>query len=157
MSMIHFHGKFIFQMPEYNNNPANDATTDTKARFNSDRHGEEIYEICGCDPAHYFEFLFRNVRVNQVTYCDGTTAIVNNTNTNRIQDDSVLGQRIRLNGIMTDVSPSAIGAQLFGATMKVGNLLSGKLRKAMQSDLRTNIRPLNSTNPFDPETCWRSL
>ena len=149
--MIHFHGRFIFQMPEYNNDPTNDVTIDTNARFNPDMHGEDVYEICGCDPARYFEFLFRNVRVNQVTYRDGTSAIVSNTNTSNIQEDSILGQRIRLNGIMTDISPSAIGAQLFAATMKVGNLLSGKLRKAMQSDLRTNIRPLNSTNPFDQE------
>jgi hypothetical protein len=136
-------------MPEYNNEPANDATTDTDARFNPTLHGEEVFEICGCDPAHYFEFLFRNVRVNQVTYRDGTTATV--TNTNNTQEDFILGQRIRLNGIMTDISPSAIGAQLFAATMKVGNLLSGKLRKAIQSDLRTNVRPLNSTDPFDQE------
>ena len=62
-----------------------------------------------------------------------------------------LGQRIRLNGIMTDVSPSAVWCDIFPATMKVGNLLSGKLRKAIQSDLRTNIRPLDSADPFDQE------
>ena len=127
--MIHYHGKFIFQMPEYNNDPTNDVTMDTNAKFNPALHGEEVYKICGCDPAHYFEFLFRNVRVSQVTYRDGSTATP--TNTNNIQEDSILGQIIRLNGIMTDVSPSAVGAQLFAATMKVGNLLSGKLRKAV--------------------------
>lgn len=147
--MLHFHGRFIFQMPEYNNEPANDATTDTNARFNPAIHGEDVYKICGCNPEHYYEFLFRNLRVNQVTYRDGTTAAL--TNTNNIQEDSILGQRIRLNGIMTDVSPSAVGVQLFAATMKVGNLLSGKLRKAVQSDLRTNIRPLNSMDPFNQE------
>jgi hypothetical protein len=41
--MIHFHGRFIFQMPEYNNDPANDTTTDTNARFNPDLHDEEVY------------------------------------------------------------------------------------------------------------------
>jgi hypothetical protein len=147
--MIHYHGKFIFQMPEYNNDPTNDVTMDTNAKFNPALHGEEVYKICGCDPAHYFEFLFRNVRVSQVTYRDGSTATP--TNTNNIQEDSILGQIIRLNGIMTDVSPSAVGAQLFAATMKVGNLLSGKLRKSVQSDLRTNVRPLNSVDPFDQE------
>jgi hypothetical protein len=142
LSIIHFQGKFVFQMPEYNNNPANDVMTDSNARFDSSLHEENVYEICGCDPAHYFEFTFRSVNVNQVTYHDGSTAV---------EGDSVLGQRIRLNGIMTDVSPSAVGAQLFAATMKVGNLLSGKLHKAVQSDLRTNIRPLDSTDPFDQE------
>lgn len=129
-------------MPEYNNKPTNDVMTDSKAQFNSSKHEEDVYEICGCDPAHYFEFTFRSVKVNQVTYQDGSTAA---------NGDSILGQRIRLNGIMTDVSPSAVGAQLFAATMKVGNLLSGKLQKAIQSDLRTNIRPLDSTDPYDQE------
>lgn len=142
MSIIHFQGRFVFQMPEYNNSPANDVMTDSDARFDSSLHEEDVYEICGCDPAHYFELTFRSVNVNQVTYRDGSTAI---------EGDSVLGQRIRLNGIMTDVSPSAVGTQLFAATMKVGNLLSGKLQKAIQSDLRTNVRPLDSADPFDQE------
>jgi hypothetical protein len=129
-------------MPEYNNDPAGDATTDPDAKYNPDLIDEKVYEICGCNPAHYFEFLFRNVRVNQVTYSDGTSAI---------EGDSILGQRIRLNGIMADVSPSAVGGQLFAASMKVGNLLSGRLLKAVQSDLRTNVRPINIADPFDQE------
>jgi hypothetical protein len=52
---------------------------------------------------------------------------------------------------MPDVSPSAVCAQLFGATLKVRNLLSGKLRKAIQSDLRTNLRPLDAVDPWHPE------
>ena len=71
MSMIHFQGKFVFQMPEYNNNPGHDVMTDSKAQFNTSKHEENVYEICGCDPAHYFEFTFRSVKVNQVTYQDG--------------------------------------------------------------------------------------
>src|SRR6478609_9622436 len=142
MSILHFHGRFIFQMPQYNNDPTDDVMTDPNAKFNPNLGSDEIYKICGCDPAHYFEFAFRDVKVNMVTYHDGSSAV---------DGDSILGQRIRLNGIMTDVSPSAVCAQLFAATMKVGNLLSGKLRKAVQSDLRTNIRPLNSINPFDQE------
>jgi hypothetical protein len=140
LSIIHFQGRFVFQMPEYNNSPANDVMTDSNARFDSSLHEEDV--PCGCDPAHYFEFTFRSVNVNQVTYRDGSTAVAG---------DSILGQRIRLNGIMTDVLPSAVGAQLFAATMKVGNLLSGKLQKSIQSDLRTNIRPLDSTDPYDQE------
>jgi hypothetical protein len=52
---------------------------------------------------------------------------------------------------MVDVSPSAICAQLFSSTLKVGNLLAGKIQTAIQSDLRTNIRPPNVANPFSPE------
>ena len=35
--------------------------------------------------------------------------------------------------------------------MKVGNLLSGRLRKAVQSDLRTNVRPIDIADPFDQQ------
>lgn len=128
-------------MPQFNNNPTNDAGVNAKFDPNLN---DEVYKICGCDPAHYFEFIFRNVRVNQVTYCDGSSA-------NAVVEDPVLGQRILLNGIMADISPSAVGAQLFSATAKVGNLMSGKLRYAMQSDLRTNVRPLDTSEPFDQE------
>ena len=142
LSILHFYGRFIFQMPEYNNDPAGDASTDPDAKFNQDLHDEEVYQICGCNPANYFEFIFRNVRINQITYSDGISAI---------EGDSIIGQRIRLNGIMTDVSPSAPVGQIFAASMKIGNLLSGKLRKAIQSDIRTNVRPRNINDPYDQE------
>ena len=50
-------------------------------------------------------------------------------------NDSILGRRIFLNGIMADVSPSAVCGQLFATSLKVGNLLSGNLLTATQSDL----------------------
>jgi hypothetical protein len=130
-------------MPEYDNDPTGDAMSDPKAKFNSDLHPDDVYGICGCDPEHYFEFIFRNVRINQVTYRDGTSVT---------QGDSIIGQKILLYGLMPDISPSAIEAQLFAASLKVGNLLAGRLHKAIQSDLRTNVRPLNTPNPFSAET-----
>ncbi len=53
---------------------------------------------------------------------------------------------------MPDVSPSAVCAQLFSANIKIGNLLAGKLQKAIQSDLRVNLRPLNSEILWNPES-----
>jgi hypothetical protein len=132
MSVAHFYGRFIFHMPLHNNDPSSQ-----KVEFDPNLKSEEVFKICGCDPSRYFDFIFRNVRVNQVTYNDGTTTIDSN-------DDSILGQRIFLNGIMADVSPSAVCGQLFATSLKVGNLLSGNLLTCTQSDLRTNIRPLDS-------------
>jgi hypothetical protein len=142
VQIIHFYGKFVFQMPEYDNNASNDATKDPDAKFEPEPK-KDIRDICGCDPEHYFEFIFRNVKVTQVTYRDGTSAI---------NGDSIIGQRILMNGLMPDVSPSAICAQIFAGSLKVGNLLSGTLRKAIQSDLRTNLRPLDSPITFSSET-----
>ena len=74
MQLLHFHGRFVFQMPEYDNEATNDATKDPDAKFKPEPK-EDIRDICGCDPEHYFEFIFRNVKVTQVTYRDGTSAV----------------------------------------------------------------------------------
>jgi hypothetical protein len=144
MSVIHFNGKFIFHMPGYNNHPKNDTNNNRgKDKFDADRPVDKVKDLCACDPEHYFEFYFRNVRVSQVTYRDGTSAV---------EDDSILGQRVLLNGLLVDVSPSAIGGQLFANGLKVGNLLTGRLTKALQSDLRMNLRPLDSPVAFSDES-----
>jgi hypothetical protein len=125
-------------MPEYDNRPEYKGI-----KFDPTLVADKVYENCGCDPEHYFEFIFRNVKVSQVTYRDGTSVT---------QGDSIIERPVLLYGLMPDVSPSAIGAQLFAASMKVGNLLSGRLRKAIQSDLRINVRPPNASQLFSPET-----
>jgi hypothetical protein len=124
-------------MPLHNNNPTNE-----KVDFDANAKTDDVFHICGCDPSRYFELNFRNVRVNQVTYADGTSAT---------KDDSIVGQRIFLNAIMPDVSPSAVCGQLYAGTLKIGNLLSGSLSHATQSDLRTNIRPLDAENIWSSE------
>ena len=74
VSVAHFHGRFIFHMPGYNNDPSNQ-----KTEFDPNLKSEEVFKLCGCDPSRDFEFMFRNVRVNQVTYNDGTsTTDINN-------------------------------------------------------------------------------
>ena len=138
LSVLHFHGRFVFQMPEYDNAPEGEGI-----KFDPNLDEDKVYENCGCDPEHYFEFIFRNVKVSQVTYRDSSSVT---------QGDSIIGQPVLLYDLMPDVSPSAIGAQLFAASMKVGNLLSGRLRKGIQSDLRINVRPPNTSQLFSPET-----
>lgn len=125
-------------MPEYNNTAENEGI-----KFKDNMDEDKVYHNCGCDPASYFELIFRNVKVSQVTYRDGNSVI---------QGDSIIGQPVLLYGLMPDVSPSAIGGQLYAASMKVGNLLSGRLRKAIQSDLRTNVRPPHTSKLFSDES-----
>ncbi len=137
MEVLHFSGRFVFQMPLYDNDPTNE-----KVDFDANAKTDDVFKICGCDPSRYFELNFRNVRVNQVTYTDGTSTT---------KDDSIVGQRIFLNAIMPDISPSAVCGQLYAATLKVGNLLSGSLSHVTQSDLRTNIRPLDAENIWSSE------
>jgi hypothetical protein len=128
MPLLHFYGRFNFQAPTYNNDP-----TEQEIPFDPNVEKEKVLEYCGCDPSHYFEFSFRNVTVNQVTYDDGSIAL---------EGDSIVGQNVILIGFLPDVSPSAVCGQLFGGKVKIGNLLSGTLRKSMQSPLRLNIRPI---------------
>jgi hypothetical protein len=137
MQVLHFSGRFVFQMPLHNNDPTN-----KKVEFDPNAKTDDVFRVCGCDPSRYFEFYFRNVRVNQATYTDGTSTV---------KDDSIVGQRLFLNAIMPDVSPSAVCGQLYAGTLKVGNLLSGSLYHATQSDLRTNVRPLDAENIWSSE------
>jgi hypothetical protein len=127
--VLHFSGHFAFHMPEYNNAPRN-----RKEPFNATLSKEKVLEICGCDPAHYFEFRFFDVKATQLTYDNGEMDRLN---------DAIIGQNVDMGGIMPDVSPSAICAQLFAGQFKIGStLLRGNVHKAVQSDLRLNIRPL---------------
>jgi hypothetical protein len=130
--IAHFHGKFQFHMPQYNNAPRNPGVP-----FDPTLARAAVLRLCGCDPAHYFEFRFLDVKITQITYQDGTVAT---------ESDPVIGQAVELAGLLPDVSPSAICAQLYAGRLRVGNLLQGSVRKAIQSDLRLNIRPLGFTD-----------
>lgn len=128
MPILHFNGYFLFHMPEYNNDARN-----RKRDFNQQLAKNEVLDICGCDPAHYYEFNFLDTEIAHITYDD------RESNTG---DDPVKKQKIELSGIMPDVSPSAICAQLFAGQFEIRGFLKGKVQKAMQSDLRLSIRPL---------------
>jgi len=142
MPILHFHGKFLFHMPEYDNYPSNDARCDLNARFDPNCSDEKIFSICGSDPSRYFEFTFQDVKVKTVTYSDGN---------GYTSGDIFINQTIDFNGILVDVSPSAECAQLFAPNLKIGNLLTGTLQNTTQSELRLNLRPLDSSANYDSE------
>jgi hypothetical protein len=126
--VVHFSGNFIFHMPVYNNIPRN-----KKKFFDSNLKKVDVLQLCGCDPAHYFEFQFDNVKATQITFNNGEVDTKN---------DLIIGQSVGLKGLMPDISPSAICAQLFAGNLEIKDFLTAKARKALQSDLRLSIRPL---------------
>ena len=132
--IAHFHGKFLFHMPQYNNVPRNPGVP-----FDPALARDAVLRLCGCDPARYFEFRFQNVEISQVTYQDGTVST---------ESDPVIGHAVEMAGLLPDVSPSTICALLYSGRLRVGDFLRGSVRTAIQSDLRLNIRPLG----FSDET-----
>ena len=126
--VLHFSGRFRFQMPEYNNDP-----TGKGVSFDPSLAADDVKKICGCDPSKYFEFSFFDVSVRQVTYGDSSVAT---------SGDAMIGVPLALDGFMVDVSPTAICAQIFCTRFRLGGLMQGALSKGIQSDLRLNIRPL---------------
>ena len=119
-------------MPERNNDP-----TTLPIDFNSALTKEQVMNICGCDPAHYYEFSFFDTRVTQITKPDGSIVT---------DGDPVIGQSVSLNGFMVDISPSAICAVIHAGKLSVGDWLKGGITPATQSQLRTNIRPMGFTD-----------
>lgn len=113
-------------MPEYNNVPQL-----TGEVFDPATPVAEVMEQCGCDPSKYFEFEFFDTEVTQVTRADLTLAGAT---------EGLLGQPITLRAFMVDISPSAICAEIVAGHFGIGAGLSGRLAKAVQSDLRLNIR-----------------
>jgi hypothetical protein len=126
--ILHFSGKFRFHMPRYNNSPRKQGEA-----FKPQDPKPQVMRLCGCNPAHYFDFEFLDVVATQVTYRDGTQAVTG---------DAVLGAHVRLVGLLPDVSPSAICALLFAGRLQLGGVLGGKVSTAIQSHLRLSIRPL---------------
>src|SRR3954454_6342945 len=104
--VLHFSGRFRYDMPEYNNSPEF-----TKVDFDPTLPRDQVIKTCGCNPAHYFKFRFEEVRVTNITYCDGSV---------NCGDDPMLRQPVELDGFLVDVSPSAINARLFAGRMSVG-------------------------------------
>ena len=130
--ILHFNGRFRFHMPEYNNNPANPGVA-----FDPARTPEQVMALCGCDPGRYYEFEFVDVEISQATLATGEAVTAG---------EPLVGRRLDLRGMLPDVSPSAIGAQLFGGRLALEGVVDGKVRTAFQSDLRLEIRPLGFTD-----------
>jgi hypothetical protein len=132
MSTIHFSGQFLFQIPDYNNDPYRQ-----KFEYDPDLSKEQIFRLCGCDPAHYFELSFQQVMVNRITYKDGTLAD---------NKDPLLDKNIQLTAFMPSISPSLSCYILYACTIRIGDdILTGKLGRSSSSEFRLNIRPLDET------------
>jgi hypothetical protein len=131
MTVIHFSGQFEFQMPVRNNVPELQYEP-----FDPEKDLDDVMDLCGCNPSKYFEFKFNNAQINQITYANG-----DDTST----ADPLVGKLVDLNGLLVDVSPSAICAQLFAGKLNISNNLRGKINTPSQSHLRHNIR----TRKFD--------
>jgi hypothetical protein len=135
MTVIHFSGQFEFQVPVRNNIPELQYEP-----FDPEKDLDDVMDLCGCNPSKYFEFKFKNAQINQITYANG-----DDTST----EDPLVGKLVDLNGLLVDVSPSAICAQLFAGKLNISNNLRGKINTPSQSHLRHNIR----TRKFDDFFC----
>ena len=157
MPILHFNGKFKFQLPFFNNRPDNDARDDDaydleignkelKVKFNeksADLSSDEVHQRLLCDPTKYFEFEFSNVVVNRITYDDGSS------HEEEKEEDPVIGKSVLLKGILVDLAPHLQRGRLFAAEVRVTDILIGKLNKALQSEVQRNIRIKQQENPKD--------
>lgn len=130
--VLHFSGRFRYESPTYNNTPLA-----PKAPFDPSQRRDKVITTCGCNPSRYFSFRFEDVLVTRITYRDGSTAQ---------GDDSMLGQPVKLDGYLVDVSPSSVNARLFAGQWSVGEVLEGRLDLADQSTVRLSIRKLGSVD-----------
>jgi len=121
-------------MPGYNNWAFNG----TK-QFDPSLNVNEVISICHCNPSHYFEFSFKNVKINQITYDNGN---------NDFENDTIIGKSVNLSGIMADVSPTAPCAQIFSDYIEIENSIKYKFNMSSQSSSKHCI----ITEPFSDET-----
>jgi hypothetical protein len=148
MPILHFNGRFKFQLAYFNNRPDNDARGDDsydlqlgnkelKVKFNEkskDLSREEVHQRLLCDPTKYFEFEFSNVIVSRITYDDGS-------NTDRKDvNEPIVGKLVFLKGMLVDLAPHLQRGQLYAGDIRITDTLIGRLNKAIQSNVYRNIR-----------------
>ena len=156
MPILHFSGRFRFQLPYFNNNPKNDArkknaydlqpeNKNLKVGFNSELGQDEVHERLLCDPTRYFEFEFSNVRVTRITYDDGSN---NHDTKNSI--DPIIGKIVLLKGMLIDLAPHLQRGQLNAGKIRITDTLIGRIKKTRQSNVQKNIRvsELQKNNSF---------
>ena len=150
MPILHFSGRFKFQLPYFNNNPENDArkknaydlqleNKNLKVAFNSELDQEEVHERLCCDPTKYFEFEFTNVKVTQISYDDGST---NHDNSNN--NDPIIGKVILLKGMLVDLAPHLQRGQLSAGKIRITDTLIGRIKNARQSTVQRSFRVKNT-------------
>jgi hypothetical protein len=145
MPVLHFSGKFKFQLAYFNNNPKNDArkedaydlqfdNKELKVKFDPDLTHEQVHERLLCDPTKYFEFEFSNVKVTKITYDDGSNTEGKDNN------DPIIGKSVLLKGMLVDLAPHLQRGQLYGGQIRITDTLIGRIGKAIQSHVQKNIR-----------------
>lgn len=149
MPILHFSGRFHFQLPYFNNNPKNDArkknaydlqleNKNLKVGFNSELDQDEVHERLLCDPTKYFEFEFTNVKVTRISYDDGSTSYDNNNN-----NDPIIGKIVLLKGMLVDLAPHLQRGQLSAGKIRIVDTLIGRIKKARQSTVQRSFRVKN--------------
>jgi hypothetical protein len=146
MPVLHFSGRFKFQLAYFNNDPKNDArkadaydlqlgNKALNVKFDPELSQEQVHERLLCDPTKYFEFEFSNVKVTRISYDDGS-----NTSDKEDNADSVIGKTVLLKGILVDLAPHLQRGQLYAGKIRITDTLIGRIRKATQSSVQKNIR-----------------
>jgi hypothetical protein len=149
MPFLHFNGNFKFQVPLYNNVPQNRVPeADLKydrgsVGFNEDISRNDLHELLRSDPLKYFEFEFSDVHVKRITYDDASL-------TEDQEEEPVMNKQIMLKGILVDVAPHLNVGQLFAGEFRVEDVMLGKLKKAIQSEVYFNIRSENVEQHLKP-------
>jgi hypothetical protein len=145
MPILHFSGNFNFQVPYFNNQPQNDARNpdaydlligdkNLKVKFDDSLTPAEVHQRLLCDPTKYFEFEFSEVYVRRITYDDGSC-----TDRDGIYDP-IVGKRVMLKCLLVDISPNLERGQFFAGEFRVVDAMIGKVNRALQSKVYTNIR-----------------
>jgi len=145
MSILHFSGKFKFNVPYYNNDPSH-----LEVGFDQQINPLEVQKNIGADPLQYFEFEFLDVFTSKVTYDDGTFS----TN---YQEDSAIGKKVLLKGLLVDVAPHLERGRLFAGEFRITDILMGKLDVAFQSELVQNIKTEKLGDIQNSSVCYSAF
>jgi len=111
MSIIHFFGKFQFQLPYQNNEVIYDARSKDKVIPDFENGDVKYYKFdkvqksLKCDPSDYFRFRFKDCTIKTITSKRDTVPDIN--------ADILIGSKVLLNGFLADVSPRLQYGRLF--------------------------------------------
>ena len=94
----------------------------------------QVHQRLLCYPTKYFEFEFSEVYVRRITYDDGSC-----TDRDGIYDP-IVGKRVMLKCLLVDISPNLERGQFFAGEFRIIDAMIGKINRALQSKVYTNIR-----------------
>ena len=145
MPILHFSGNFNFQGPYFNSQPKNDARNpdlydlligdkNLKVKFDKSLTPDEVHQRLLCYPTKYFEFEFSEVYVRRITCDDGSWTDRDD------RYDPIVGKHVMLKCLLVDISPNLERGQFFAGEFRVIDAMIGKINRALQSKVYTNIR-----------------